>query len=73
MLKRTETILKKTTHSTLDGSFSHVTSTCAISDDLTYGQRPSLVYIFCRERIIHAGEHVVPRGRAEARRTEATR
>ena len=73
MLKRTETILKKTTHSTLDGSFSHVTTIRAIGDDLTYGPRPPLVYIICRERIIHADGHVVPRGRAEARRTEATR
>lgn len=55
MLKRTETILKKTTHSTLDGSFSHVTTSCAISDGLTYEQRSSLAYTFCRERIIHAG------------------
>ena len=55
MLKRTETILKKTTHSTLDGSFSHVTTIRAIGDDLTYGPRPPLVYIICRERIIHAG------------------
>jgi hypothetical protein len=56
MLKRTETILKKTTHSTLDGSFSHVTTSCGISDDLTYGPRPPLVYTFCRERTVTRGK-----------------